>query len=120
MLSSRTGGQTFPSSTPFLNEGGLKKVFAKTFFNPPSLRKGVEDGKVCPPVRDDSISVARFYRNITSLAHRIRPGRRNPTDGLHRLAVRKRLDGPHRHGVRPRRQALHHRGCGQTTYSQAR
>src|SRR5215211_3165816 len=58
-----------------------------------SFRKGVEDGKVCPPVRDDSTIVALFRRNFTTLAHRPRPGRRNPTAGLYRLAGRKRLRG---------------------------
>jgi hypothetical protein len=30
-----------------------------------SFRKGVEEGKVCPPVRDDSTIVALFRRNFT-------------------------------------------------------
>jgi glucose/arabinose dehydrogenase len=66
----------------------------------------VEDGKVYPPVGDDSASVARFRRTFTSSTRRTCPGRRKRAAGLHRLAGRKkRPDEPHGHGVLPRRQA---------------
>ena len=84
--------------------------------------RGVEDGKVYPPVGDDSASVARFRRTFTSSNRMTCPGRRKRAAGPHRLAGRKkRPDEPHGHGVRPRRQAaVCGRAGGQGTHRETR
>src|SRR5215207_3178663 len=86
------------------NSGGATKLRSQRGVDADATSH--QDGKVRLPVRDDSVSVARFHWNFTRFAYRSCQGRRKPTAGLHRLAARsKRLVEPHRYGVRSRRQA---------------
>src|SRR5829696_349490 len=87
------------------NSGGATKLRSQRGVDADATSH--QDGKVRLPVRDDSVSVARFHWNFTRFAYRSCQGRRKPTAGLHRLAARsKRLVEPHRYGVRSRRQAV--------------